>query len=151
MPNHCDQKVIFKGPANVIEVLYSNVLEEKLCQAVRPMPFALSYTSSPSDTPNWHDWTTKNWGTKWDICEATILEKSWEKESDLWFSKEEISFTFVCWTAWAPPIPVWQELVRKHQVKIDASYIDEGGFFEGKFVDGVIEEWEPSKETIINE
>jgi len=149
MPNHCYQTVIFKGPANVIEVLYSNVLEGRLCQAVRPMPFTLSYTRSPSDTPNWHDWTSKNWGTKWDICDVNLVEKSWEKDSDLWFLKEDISFTFSCWTAWSPPTPVWQELVRKHQVEIDASYIEGGMGFEGTFVNGVIEEWEPSKEETI--
>ena len=148
MPNHCDQTVIFKGPANVIGVLYSNVLKGRLCQAVRPMPFSLSYTSSPSDSPNWYNWANDNWGTKWDIADPVVLEKSWEKESDLWFSTEDISFTFVCWTAWAPPIPVWQELVRKHQVEIKASYIEESMGFEGTFVNGVIEEWEPSEEPI---
>ena len=143
MPNHCNQTVTFKGPAKIINPLYGSVLTGTLCQTVTPMPFELKYTSSPSDSPNWYNWANDNWGTKWDIADPVVLEKSWEKESELWVSKGEASFTFECWTAWAPPFPVWEELINKHQIKINASYTDEGGFFEGTFVDGERKEWEP--------
>ena len=44
-----------------------------------------------------------------------------------------------CWTAWAPPVPVWEKLVDMG-LSVKASYVDEGGFFQGTYKDGVIDE-----------
>lgn len=42
----------------------------------------------------WYDWNTKNWGTKWDLYDANVVEDS-----------------FFFTTAWSAPIPVIQALI----------------------------------------
>jgi hypothetical protein len=37
------------------------------------------------------------------------------------------SFSFNCWTAWSPPVPVWNTLVNMG-ISVDADYQDEGGY-----------------------
>ena len=139
MPNHCNQTVTFKGKPLIIKVLYESVLAESLCQIVKPMPFKLRCREGDSA----YFWAVHNWGTKWDIADPVVLKKSWKKESELWVSKREASFTFECWTAYAPPFPIWEELINKHQIKINASYTDDdGGFFNGTFIDGERKEWD---------
>ena len=54
-------------------------------------------------------------------------------------------FTFNCWTAWSPPIPVWEKL-HSMGVSVDADYQDEGGMFEGTWLNGTGESWEPEYE-----
>ncbi len=78
------------------------------------------------DRPNWYDWRNENWMTKWDICQAEIIEEPQEIDH---YPMPTKCFTFRCWTAWSPPIPVWDRL---HEMGFDIStdYEDEGGMFE---------------------
>ena len=139
MPNHCDQTVTFEGKPSIIKVLYESVLAESLCHIVKPMPFELRCRKGDSA----YFWAVNNWGTKWDIADPVVLEKSWKNKEELWVSKGEASFTFSCWTAYAPPFPIWEELFNNHKIKINASYIDDGGFFKGTFINGEIKERTP--------
>ena len=42
-------------------------------------------------------------------------------------------FSFSCWTAWAPPVPVWDRL-HAMGIEVEADYQDEGGMnFEGAY------------------
>ena len=88
--------------------------------------------------PNWYDWRDKNWNTKWDICEAEICDEP-TVEGDIKY------FSFRCWTAWDAPIPVWDKL---HEMGMDihADYQDEGGLFEGEYINGVDRSWQPEFE-----
>lgn len=131
MPNHCDQWVTFDGPARVIRTLHNAAEQGNLLQTVLPMPF--------EEHDNWYEWCNQNWGTKWDICDPVISETSWGKDPFWWHTDENHSFTFACWTAWAPPIPVWEKLVDMG-LSVKARYEDEGGFFHGTYKDGVIDE-----------
>ena len=140
MPNHCSQTVTITGPSVLVHALSRAVKEGNFCQLVMPMPF--------SEQANWYNWHTDNWNTKWDICEPEITNASWNVNSH-WLlaeNKEKLSsFTFTCWTAWSPPIPIWEILVEEHGMQVEASYIDEGGFFAGRFKNGDITEWEPTE------
>lgn len=139
MPNHCDQTVTIKGPSVLVHALARAVKEQNFCQLIKPMPLA--------EHANWYNWHNDNWNTKWDICDPEITEASWDLDSHwLLENKETVaSFTFTCWTAWAPPTPIWETLVEDHGMKVEASYIDEGGFFAGRFKDGDTTEWKPTE------
>ena len=54
-------------------------------------------------------------------------------------------FTFRCWTAWAPPIPVWEKL-HEMGIEVHADYEDEGSMFEGQFFEGEDTCWRPVEE-----
>jgi hypothetical protein len=58
--------------------------------------------------PDWYEWRLENWGTKWDVCEVEIDEDCLEYSDD----KKVAWFSFRCWTAWAPPVPVWDSFMR---------------------------------------
>tara|TARA_R100000479_G_C6384946_1_gene202627 strand:+ start:264 stop:701 length:438 start_codon:yes stop_codon:yes gene_type:complete len=135
MPNHCDQTVTISGPAKAIYALELAVEHGSLLQTVIPMPF--------EKHADWYEWCCDNWGTKWDICESTIIDRSWNEDDKFWWAHAEeddvYSFVFECWTAWAPPVPVWEKLVDMG-LSVKASYVDEGGFFQGTYKDGVIDE-----------
>jgi len=142
MPNHCDQKVTFRGPTNLIIRLHAAVEAGQLLQAVRPMPFAES---------DWYNWCNTNWNTKWDIRDPQIINQSWDTETPYWMLQDkcdELEFTFTCWTAWSPPTPVWEDIFEKG-VSVTAEYMEQGWGLQGTFVDGKTTEWEPRE--IVNE
>ena len=45
------------------------------------------------------------------------------------------TIAFKCWTAWSPPVPVWDRLTGLG-FDISASYVDEGGMFKGAYIFG---------------
>ena len=151
MPNHCYQSVYLAGDPKEIDRLYEAVKEQKFLNAVIPEPSNLFHGAlgeeerkmcEAQDRPNWYDWRNENWLTKWDICEAEIVEKPQDSDH---YPVPVKYFSFRCWTAWAPPIPVWKKL---HEMGFDisADYQDEGSMFEGQFFEGEDTCWRPVEE-----
>jgi len=139
MPNHTDQRVTIAGPARLVFALHDALRDQKrFCDFVKPMPFALHGTNSPSDSPNWYDWCVENWGTKWDVYEVEILERSWNDKSPplALMDHTKAKFTFVCNSAWSPPVPIWEALYEAG-LDVTAFYLDEGHMYCGKFIDGI--------------
>jgi hypothetical protein len=65
----------------------------------------------------WYDWNIKNWGTKWNSYNATILN---ETETEI-----EVAFQ----TAWSAPIPVYEKLSELFEdATISAYWNDEGSY-----------------------
>jgi len=62
---------------------------------------------------NWYDWSRKNWGTKWNCCEASCNGISFNV----------LSYFFQ--TAWSPAIPIMKALAEKYKVKVKLVFIDE--------------------------
>ena len=91
-------------------------------------------------SPQWYDWRVDNWDTKWDVCEVEIEDKIEFSED-----KDTAWFTFRCWTAWAPPVPVWNKLFAMG-IEVQAEYVDEGGWFEGEYALGQDNCWRPEIE-----
>ena len=146
MPNHCYQSVFIKGPLDMVRELYFNldsrvyisssgyVKAPRFCDVVAPMPL--------DQVGNSYEWCNENWGTKWDVKEVEIDEDGLE------YSDEEYPipvawFSFKCWTAWAPPVPVWDKL-HAMGIEVEADYEDEGLMFKGEYMHGVDSSWEPT-------
>lgn len=154
MPNHCYQSVEVYGPRFLVKELYDHLTkaDPEFCQIVIPMPFeqwlAPKTKWGEYDVEGWYDWRVNNWGTKWDVCDVQMtgplyLHDDEPDTGDPWTINA--SFQFNCWTAWSPPIPVWQKL-HSMGIRIHAEYQDEGMMFEGRWIDGVDECWEPEME-----
>lgn len=73
---------------------------------------------------NWYDWNRKNWGTKWDCCE---LNADW--------GKTFVSLFFL--TAWSPPEPIYNIIVKKFpNLQIKWHYSEPGCCYSGDFDTG---------------
>ena len=166
MPNHCYQQVHIEGPHQIVSMLYHGLTENgfdhddlpridnpQFCQLVVPMPFeqwlAPKTKWGDHEVEGWYDWRCENWGTKWEVCEVEIDEELTSDEGliadKLYDGNRRSWFAFRCWTAWGPPVPVWDKL-QKMGIKIHADYQDEGGMFEGEYINGYNRSWEPEIE-----
>jgi hypothetical protein len=152
MPNHCYQQVEIYGPRFLVKELYDNLSKEEpqFCQLIKPMAFE-QWLAPKTRSQNgytiagWYDWRVNNWGTKWDVVDVQFtnplyLHDDEPDTGDPWTMNA--SFSFNCWTAWSPPIPVWDALVGMG-LSVDADYQDEGMMFEGRYVNGEDKCWEP--------
>ena len=124
MPNWCENRLtITHKDADVIDNLMAQVRadeNERLFQHIKPMPEELRDTTSPSDSPNWYDWSVENWGTKWDACNL-----SWSQLDD-----HTIEFDFD--SAWSPPISVYEEL-SEQGFEVEAYYVEYGMMYAGEW------------------
>ena len=126
MPNHTDNRVILShADSQMIDDIYNvmNTEDTELCNHLIPMPKELEGTTSPSDTPNWYDWRLENWGTKWDVYETQCTR----------INANTLQLYF--YTAWSPPIPVFDKLVDMG-FEVNARYLDEGWGYIGEYNDG---------------
>ena len=167
MPNHCYQQVHIYGPRFLVKELYDGLTEggydphtsnyavnPRFCQLVKPMPFEQwqapkTRSQNGYEIAGWYDWRVNNWGTKWDVVDVEITQPI-ECSGDIFGDNATASFSFNCWTAWSPPIPVWKKL-HEMGISVDADYQDEGMMFEGRWVDGKDECWEPEIDLENNE
>ena len=151
MPNHCYQQVEIQGPRFLVKELYDHLTktDPQFCQLIVPMPFEQWLAPKTKwqgfEVEGWYDWRVKNWGTKWDVVDVDttqplLLHDDEPDTGDPWTMNA--SFVFNCWTAWSPPIPVWDKLVEMG-ISVDADYQDEGMGFEGRYVNGEDKCWEP--------
>ena len=152
MPNHCYQRVYLRGPSHLIQHLHMALSksEPEFCNTIAPMPFELwaKETQPGQVLPDWYEWRCENWGTKWDVCGAEIDDTYRSKNKNgLEYSddKKVAWFSFRCWTAWGPPVPVWDRL-HAMGIEVEADYQDEGMNFEGAYRDGEESNW-----TIVHE
>tara|TARA_R100000935_G_C2740014_1_gene125492 strand:+ start:201 stop:638 length:438 start_codon:yes stop_codon:yes gene_type:complete len=140
MPNHCYQTVYIHGEGKVVSKLYSYLktsrsdIDPRFCDVIVPVPVEISLNTNDRAE---YDWRNTNWNTKWDVCDVEIREELYFNED-----KTTAGFSFYCWTAWAPPIPVWDKL-HAMGIEVEADYVDEGGWFEGEYALGVDNCWRP--------
>jgi len=84
-----------------------------------------------------YDLAVENWGTKWDISNADIIDQY----------DNSVSASYE--TAWAPPIAFYDRLVEMG-FEVHASYFEPGMGFTGKYMDGEDEEYEIDPEDLSN-
>jgi hypothetical protein len=147
MPNHCYQQVYLRGPSHLIHHLHLALSksEPEFCNTIAPMPFEVWAKETQPDQvlPEWYKWRCENWGTKWDVCAVEIDDTYRSKSKDgLEYSDDQkvAWFAFRCWTAWNPPVPVWDRL-HAMGIEVEAEYQDEGEMFEGAYKDGEESNW----------
>ena len=147
MPNHCYQGVYLHGSRLVLDRLHAAIEKEEFLNAVVPEPDNLFTDNLGKEErqmckdrgiPNWYDWRNEHWGTKWDICSAEVQHYR--------YNDTDAELSFRCWTAWSPPVPVWDRL-QEMGIRVEADYEDEGGFFVGTYSNGVDRCWAPEEEA----
>ncbi|MCL4266674.1 MAG: hypothetical protein KJ069_26010 [Anaerolineae bacterium] len=103
MPNWCLNVLEVEGESKLVhqfkELVRGEDTDFSLNNLVKMPPKLLS-TRAGKDNPNWYDWSIENWGTKWDVVEAEVMEAS------------DTRLTYQFLSAWTPPIK-WLERVSK--------------------------------------
>lgn len=126
MPNWCMNRltVSHDDPA-MMERFVKAYNEGKLCNEFLPMPEDIGDL--------WYDWRVDNWGTKWDVGADVGTEKEERYGLKATVVDNEASVSFD--SAWAPPVPVYDELVELGY-RVSASYFEPGMCFCGIYNDG---------------
>jgi len=117
MPNNTDNRVILShDDTQMIDMIYNimNTEDTPLCQTLIPMDEALL------DGQGWYDWRIENWGTKWEIYDASCDR----------INANTIALDF--YTAWSPPFPIYDKLVDMGFI-VTARYLDEGWMYIGEY------------------
>ena len=149
MPNWCDNQITITGPNSVIDKIEKIVKEDDshenngLLNFFRPMPKQLEGTTSPGSSAkkpqpmvegfdNWYDWRCENWGTKWEVCEFYGVDRQHLNDS---LDESTISFGFS--SAWAPPIPAYEQFLADNEnCSLKAYYYEGGCDFMGEWDNG---------------
>ena len=74
---------------------------------------------------NWYDWSSKNWGVKWNACDTIVYD-------------DDESITIKFQTPWGAPLPVidqMKKMFKDYDIYICGCYIGEGYEFAGAFND----------------
>ncbi|MCB9423183.1 MAG: hypothetical protein H6667_25520 [Ardenticatenaceae bacterium] len=118
MPNYCNNQLEITGSAADIARFKNLVRGEDTALSLDTlvkMPSFLKLIQPGGILPNWYDWSVKHWGTKWDVTEVTLVNKS----------DECLVYHFL--SAWNPP-EAW--LIRAAQtfpnLQFQLTYIVEG-------------------------
>jgi len=108
----------------MIDMIYNimNTEDTPLCQTLIPMPEELEGTSGfdENGASGWYAWRLDNWGTKWDIYEATC-DRMDANTIGLYF-----------YTAWSPPFHIYDKLTDMG-FEVNARYLDEGWMYIGEY------------------
>lgn len=125
MPNWCMNRltVSHDDPA-MMERFVKAYNEGKLCNEFVPMPEDIG--------DDWYGWRVDNWGTKWDVGADVGTEKEewYGLKATVVGNEATCSFD----SAWAPPVPVYHELVELGY-RVHASYFEPGMAFCGIYKD----------------
>ena len=142
MPNWCENNITISGPAEKIETIYNTIKAKKqFLEVLVPAPENMYRDPVGSEDkkrlaeqgiPNWYDWQTANWGTKWEIDEEQIERVGFEKRKD-----GTASIGLYALTAWSPPITAMENFLSENEdCSARVAYLEEGNDFSGIWQDG---------------
>lgn len=134
MPNYVTHRVSVSGEG--IQKFYDECFTDGTIDfnKIIPQPKVLENTVSGSPSlmtnennfraleetgfPNWYDWSLENWGTKWNVCDGSVISKI----------DDELIFTFE--TAWSVPHPIFEKIAELYPgLSMEISAFDEGWNF----------------------
>lgn len=145
MPNYCSNHLYIKHQdPEMMKAVEEAANAEELFQRFIPVPEALLNTikgsfGDPEEQaalnrkceenmreygyPTWYEFCYDQWGTKWDICDASVSRIG---------DKVFVDFT----TAWSPPLAFYDTMVKDLGFEITAYYYEPGCAFCGMYEDG---------------
>jgi hypothetical protein len=139
MPNWCNNTITISGPKAKIKAVWdqANQQDGGLLSAMSPPPENMFKGSLgqkeqqeclEQGIPNWYDWQSSNWGTKWDVS-----------TEGLEYVEDGETATITGWfdSAWAPPIGAYDTFTAANpDCSVDALYEEGGMDFAGHYADG---------------
>jgi len=121
MPNYCENELCVAGPGIAVSAFLQAV------EGIGPIDFTKVIPEPDQLTDgNLCDWRTDHWGTKWNACDGIVLK------DDTTTRGRKVTLSFE--TAWAPPLKVVEELVKKYRLLTFTLRYWEGGMqYQGTF------------------
>ena len=140
MPNWTANKLEVCGLEGDCEKFLEHMGEEMDFEKVIPMPENCfrdilgekeRKLCEEKGIPNWLDWCTENWGTKWNACRTVPVERSeFELLSTLRPPIKEVVLTYCFDTAWDTPREIITALWEQWpDLDFEGGYVHEG--YEG--------------------
>jgi hypothetical protein len=127
MPNWCmNNLTVEHSDTSMVDRFEQAYNAGKACNEFVPMPEDIG--------DGWYDWAASNWGTKWDVGADIGTDKEQRYGLKATRIENEISCTFD--SAWAPPLGLYEELVRLGY-NVRACYWEPGLAFCGLYDNGV--------------
>jgi len=141
MPNYCENTICIEGPTSKIKEIYEQHKKTKTFLAILYPPpenmirgnlsSEMEKVSRETGVPNWYDWQSENWGTKWDIGDDELIFE----EDDAFENWSRIRGHFL--TAWSPPIKAYDEFLKNNKdCCLEAKYFEPGMSFAGEYNSG---------------
>ena len=116
MPNWCENELTVSGNGIAVSAFLNAVKGESELDfgKVIPEPEGIREGRDPG-----LDWRNDHWGTKWNACDCVLIDDQRLTRG----RKVTIGFD----TAWAPPTPVVEEIIRKYRMLTVTLRYWEGG------------------------
>jgi hypothetical protein len=111
MPNWVYSTLEFSGSEADLKKLAERLEGTGDDSEVHPLTFMKVIPRPPEEEGDWYNWNTTNWGTKWDAVDPEL-------------SEEPGQITYRFRTAWAPPMPVVEQIVKDNPA-LDVNYFYE--------------------------
>ena len=133
MPDYIRNKLIVTGLSEDVERFVDHIGQVMDFEKIIPPPADMFRENlgekerkecAEKGIPNWYDWQSEHWGTKWNACDCQeVILTPFEHTS---YTKAIYRFD----TAWSTPEPVIRRIIEDWpELEIDGGYIDEG--YEG--------------------
>ena len=139
MPDYIRNKLIVTGLSEDVERFVDHVGQTMDFEKIIPPPANMFRENlgekerrecAEKGIPNWYDWQSEHWGTKWNACDC---------EEVILTPFEHMPYTEAIYrfdTAWSTPEPVIRRIIEDWpELDIGGGYIDEGYEFCGSFQD----------------
>ena len=141
MPNWCENYIdINHDDPKMIEKFVEAFNKKEVANTFRPQPenlFKGNVGQSEREMceqqgiPNWYDWNSENWGTKWDFG----FDNYGGRQPVEWDRSNQLRVFFM--TAWSPPIELYEYMTSEHGFHIYGEYLELGMQFLGRWESGI--------------
>jgi hypothetical protein len=145
MPNWCTNYLeLDHADPDELKKIRAAMGEGKFFDSIIPLPEVLRKDFKPEDAQanqlacgftDWYTFCTTEWGTKWDPSGQEYYFGDADGDED------EVTIAVRFETAWAPPVGIYRELLKRG-FKVEAYWVEEGVGFCGCFVNGTATDYD---------
>lgn len=142
MPNWCNNhiRISHSDKSKIDAIMATEGTEKGILNTIIPCPEELNITAgflgdaeqqrelerkeqeniAKYGFKNWYDWNIAHWGTKWDLCEPSLIRVN------------DNTVEIACDTAWSPPIAAY-ETMSEAGYEVTAYYYEPGMCYAGRW------------------
>jgi hypothetical protein len=138
MPNWCENKLAISGKRAIVNEFYDKIFDDGeflFLERFLPTPKELLEVESPTKgedgvwVPDWYEWRLNNWGCKWEVSEAIMIDNIKFTASD---GEEFETIVLGFETPWSPPIEGLTKIAKMYpEIQFFIEFLEPGMAFMG--------------------